>query len=252
MTIDCLLITRPHAEAAELAERLCDLDLNVVMQPAHEFAAVPLSAAIIIAFINAVRTGPAPLVIFTSTRAVNFGLQQLPRNQLAECQLAVIGPATAAALQQAGFHAVIQPDNGYTSEALLRKFDETCVQTQTAWIVAAEGGRDALFLGLQQRGVSAARMLVYERQAASISTAAERQLEQSAQVLSVWTSADAMHRLASGLSAAAWKQVCAGHWLVVSQRLADLAAGFAADVHISAGPGNADLAQAIRRLCVKH
>lgn len=251
MPIDCLLITRPQPEADELADQLSDLGLNTVIQPAHEFAAVPLSEAVLGAFQTALSAGPAPLVIFTSTRAVYFALQQIPVDQLAACQVAAIGPATARALEQAGLDSVIQPDQGYTSEDLLRKIDETSVQALTGWIVAAEGGRDALLSGLHQRGITAAKLLVYERQAATVTAETARQLEQSTRILSVWTSADAMQKLARGLSARAWQQVCAGHWLVVSQRLADIAPDTVASVQVSMGPGNADLAHSIRQLCVE-
>jgi uroporphyrinogen-III synthase len=258
MPFDCLLITRPQIEAEELAAQLGDLGLNIVIQPAREFAAVQPSDAVLSLLQHALdqtkHGEPAPLLIFTSTRAVHFTLLQLPGALLAACQLAAIGPATAAALQQAGFDSVIQPDVGYTSEDLLRKFDQASIQAQNGWIVAAEGGREALLRGLQQRGIAAERMLVYERRAATVSKKVQNQLEQSSHVLSVWTSADAMQQLSNGLSAAAWRKVCAGEWLVISPRLAQIAADkVAADrssrVHLSAGPGNEELARAIRKLC---
>jgi uroporphyrinogen-III synthase len=251
MPIDCLLITRPQPEANELADQLADLGLNTVIQPAHEFTSVPLGDAVLGAFQTASGAGPAPLVIFTSTRAVYFALQQIPADQLAACQLAAIGPATARALEQSGLGSVIQPDQGYTSEDLLRTLDESSVQALTGWIVAAEGGRDALLRGLRLRGITAGWLLVYERQAATILAETVRQLEQSTRILSVWTSADAMQKLARGLSARAWQQVCAGHWLVVSQRLADIAPDTAASVLVSKGPGNIDLAHSIRQLCME-
>lgn len=253
--IDCLLITRPRAQAEDLAERLSDLDWNIVIQPAHEFAAVTLSGTVLNAFQQALSERlsavTAPLLIFTSTRAVHFALQQLTREQLTACQLAAIGPATAVALQRAGFDAVIQPNDGYTSEDLLRKFDQASFQPRQAWVVAAEGGREALLRGLQERGVVAGRMLVYERRPAPIAKATVRQLEQSSQVLSVWTSADAIQQLANGLSATAWQRVRAGQWLVISQRLADIAADRGACASVSAGPGNVDLAFSIRQLCLQ-
>jgi uroporphyrinogen-III synthase len=245
---DCLLITRPQAEAENLAAQLGDLGLSIVIQPAHEFAAVQVSTAVLADLQQATHSGLAPLLVFTSTRAVHFALQQLPLECLSACQLAAIGPATALALQQAGFEDVIQPENGYTSEDLLRTLDRSSVRARQGWIVAAEGGREALLRGLQQRGVAAGKMLVYKRGPAPITGSTSGQLDQSKRILSVWTSADAIKQLAQGLSATAWQRVCAGHWLVVSQRLAGVAAELAADVSVSAGPGNADLAGSVRQL----
>ncbi|HKX54733.1 MAG TPA: uroporphyrinogen-III synthase, partial [Xanthomonadales bacterium] len=121
---DCLLITRPQAEAEDLAKRLAIPGLNKVLQPAHQFCPVDIGAAELLALQSATEKAAAPLLVFTSTRAVHFALQQLPAAWLSRCRLAAIGSATTTALQQAGLQDVIQPRPGYRSEDLLRTLDD--------------------------------------------------------------------------------------------------------------------------------
>jgi uroporphyrinogen-III synthase len=248
---DCLLITRPQAEAGELAALLSLNDVDVVLQPAHEFSQADISTAELEAIASAAATPPAPLLVFTSTRAVQFALQQLPLPLLRNCRLAAIGPATAAALQDAGLEEVLLPETGYRSEDLLQTLEARNVPSRQAWIVAAAGGRQALLEGLRQRGLDARMLLVYRRRPAPIPQNNQQALQQCRKVLSVWTSADAMQQLSRGLSPAAWRQVRAGEWLVVSQRLARSAETHGATVVRQApGPGNTELAAAIREILV--
>lgn len=247
---DCLLITRPQAEAEDLANRLAIPGLKKVLQPAHQFRPVEVGAAELQALQSATEKAVAPLLVFTSTRAVHFALQQLPAAFLGRCRLAAIGNATAMALQQAGQQAVIQPAVGYRSEDLLGTLDDLALPASDAWIVAAAGGRKALLEGLQQRGLNSRMLLVYQRQAAAVTAECQQELQQSRRILSVWTSADAMQQLSRGLSGPAWSRVCGGEWLVTSGRLADVATSFKpAAVHQSAGPGNAELAISIEQIC---
>jgi uroporphyrinogen-III synthase len=266
MPFDCLLITRPQTEAEELAAQLADLRLSVVIQPAHQFAAVQISAADLQALQHSAIAVSPPVLIFTSTRAVEFGLPQFPAELLSRCRLAAIGPATSVALRRGGLHSILQAGTGYTSEDLLKSLNELAVKPEQAWIIAASGGRQTLLQGLQQAGVDARIVFAYERLPVEVAGEAQDQLEQSGRILSVWTSANAMQQLApevsaghflrssprtaTSLSPAAWLKVCAGEWLVVSPRLAEIARGFQpAAVHVSGAPGNEELARCVRKLC---
>jgi uroporphyrinogen-III synthase len=251
---DCLLITRPRPEAEDLAERLCRNPkfppLRIVLQPAHEFCQADISDAGRTALQSAAEEDTPPLLVFTSTRAVHFALQQLPLSLLGRCQLAAIGAATATALQQAGLGDVLQPEAGYRSEDLLQTLDSSGLRSERAWIVAAAAGRNTLLKGLRQRGLEAHMLLVYRRLPAAVDPAGQAYLADSRRILSVWTSADAMQRLCSLLSPTAWQKVCAGEWLVVSQRLARSAERYRAAVaRQSTGPGNDELAAAITEIC---
>ena len=108
------------------------------------------------------------MLVFTSTRAVEFALPQLPRELLRSSKLAAIGPATAAALRAAGLDSILQAGAGYTSEDLLRGLGDSAMRVAEAFIVGAEGGRKALLEGLQQSGVMVHELFVYERQPADL------------------------------------------------------------------------------------
>lgn len=62
-------------------------------------------------------------IIFTSVNGVRIFLQQLenPADQLAGCQIAAIGPATAARIRQSGLRVALQPDT-YQAEGLIEAF----------------------------------------------------------------------------------------------------------------------------------
>ncbi len=160
MLFDLLLITRPLAEAQQLALQLADLPLKMVIQPAHEFKAATINSVKLERLQQSVTAKPSPLLVFTSPRAVQFALLQLPAELLAACQLAAIGPASAVALQAAGLESVIQASSGYTSEDLLQRLDETPLKADKAWIVAAAGGRssrvEAAVLAVEARAAAAA------------------------------------------------------------------------------------------------
>jgi uroporphyrinogen-III synthase len=251
MTSSCLLITRPPEEGRELARLVGDLDLRCVLLPAHEFAAVEPARDELEDLNRAAASGQPPLLIFTSTRAVEFGLPQLGIDLIRLCRLAAIGPATAAALQQAGLDQVLQPKGGYTSEDLLHSIANLGgTEVYQAWILAAAGGRKRLLAGLQEMGIKSRMLLVYDRRAAGLPEDQVRQLQSCDRIISVWTSADAMNLLSTRLAPETWKAVCAGDWLLTSQRLADIASPFhPAGVHFSSGPDNPALAAAIRRIC---
>lgn len=251
MSSPCLLITRPPEEGRELARLVGDMDLRCVLLPAHEFVAVQPARDELAQLETAAASANPPLVIFTSTRAVKFGLMQLGTGLLQSCMLAAIGSATAAALQQAGFSEVLQPSDGFTSEDLLKSIASLPAQRLSeAWILAAEGGRTLLLTGLQDMGINSRMLMVYERRAAALPEEQLRQLQTCDRVISVWTSTDAMKLLSARLAPDAWKKICAGEWLVISQRLAEFASQFSPHgLHFSSGPANPALAAAIRQIC---
>jgi uroporphyrinogen-III synthase len=195
----------------------------------------------------------APLVVFTSPRAVEHGLAQLPANLLAHCRVAAIGPTTAGQLRNAGIAVALQAEQGHTTEDLLAVVpapDPAAPdRARDAFILTAPGGRGALADGLRSRGYRPRLLPVYERKPADLDAATVESLRAAERVLSIWTSAEAMHSLAQRLPAECWKRVCAGEWLVISGRLARVARSFSpAEVHIAPGPSNADLVRAVRAL----
>lgn len=101
------------------------------------------------------------LVIFTSANAVRFGEPLLAQRR--DLTLAAIGPATARALNHAGYRISITPAAGYSSEHLLQHPRLKSLQGSRVLLVKGEGGRDLLQQELTQRGATISIAAVYER-----------------------------------------------------------------------------------------
>lgn len=237
MTRYHVLITRPQPEAAELASSLADAGMSPVLMPAYGFEATPPGPSLE-AFC---RSPGRKLIIFTSKRAVAYGLPGLSADLLQAADVAAIGPATAAALESAGCAVSVVPEGGYTSEDLLQH-PGLLSRPGTALILAAPGGRTALAEGLERAGWRASMAFVYRRVELEPAAAEVQRLLLADNVVSVWTSENAMRSLAVRLPGAAWKKVCQGTAVVTSERLRKaLQALGARHVVVAAGPGNSHL-----------
>jgi uroporphyrinogen-III synthase len=242
-----VLITRPQAQAERLAGLLARVGIDSIVQPAQEFRPRSLDSS---ERQGLTALGPPLLVVFTSPRAVEFGLPQLPPEMLGPARIAAIGPATARALAAAGKPAEIQPEDGYTSESLLEVLaGEAARNAENALVVCAPGGRELLVEKLNKLGWAARPLWVYERRAAEIRPEALVAIEGADRLLTVFTSADAMNSLSQRIRPSAWFAICRGEWLVISERLQRLARAFGPSrIHLAPGPHNADLATAIRSM----
>jgi uroporphyrinogen-III synthase len=239
-----VLITRPAPESGQLAERLSGTGLEVVELPAYRFE--PALPGFDLA--RAWRPKARRLAIFSSTRAVEFGLRQLPAGFLDGVEVAAIGPATANALAAAGHPASIVPEQGFTSEDLLGHPD-LATAAGVALIFAAPGGRQTLRKALAARGWSVRVATVYRRVELEPGAAQVDMLERAGRLVSVWTSASAMQILQARLPAAAWRNICQGVCVTTSKRLRDrLKAAGAAAVQVTEGPGNEAILDGILQL----
>jgi uroporphyrinogen-III synthase len=188
------------------------------------------------------------LAVFTSPRAVRFGLACIPQDQLHDLEFAVTGSATRAALEACGHPAALQAGAGYTSEDLL-KLPELAVDAGDAWIFCAPDGRETLAEGLDKLGWKVVKAMVYERvplhpDAESINT-----LLGAEDLISVWTSTSAIQLARECLPAGAWKKILTSPALVISTRIQHhLQELGATSVELADGPGNPELLQSILRL----
>lgn len=241
MSFSHVLITRPEPEASRLAEALAAHGVAALSLPAFRFE--PLEPAL-----------PEPrdwhaaarrLAVFVSPRAVHHGVPQLPGGFLDTAQIAALGPATAQALHAAGLGVDLQPEAPFTSESLLAAPGLT-PGPGCAVLFAAPGGREALHRGLEALGWQVHRAMVYQRLAEPPAGQAVERLRDAAGVLSIWTSATAMARLLDVLPPDVREVVLAGCFLVISERLAELARQRgAAQVRLAPGPDNQSLGQAV-------
>lgn len=104
---------------------------------------------------------PADIVVFVSVNAVRFGLPALAGS---DALIAAIGPATAAALAEAGCETDIAPAAGFDSEALLSALAAIDVDGKRVLIVRGDGGRELLAGALQRRGADVRYLQVYQRE----------------------------------------------------------------------------------------
>jgi uroporphyrinogen III methyltransferase/synthase len=114
----CVLVTRPAAQAAALAEPLAELGAEVIAAPAIEIApadAAPLESALR-------RAGDFDWLAVTSPNGVaavfeRLGAMGLDARALGGVRVAAVGPGTAAALRRRGIAADLVPD-AFTTAAL--------------------------------------------------------------------------------------------------------------------------------------
>lgn len=253
MSFTHVFISRPRKESEELADMLTTIGLQSIVQPAFSYLQVDARASQQEVFDEMAMAGSAALVVFTSPRSVAHGLAQLPDDIRYRAKIAAIGPATTKALGDAGIRVNVIPRKGYTSEALLETLAaeraSAGAERPFAFIIAAPGGRQALFEGLGEQGWEPRLVKVYAPQQATLDKTSLKKLSEASGVLSVWTSANAMKALSQRLPPAIWFQLCQGDWLVISERLRRFARAYGpARIHLSSGPGNQELFAAIRNL----
>lgn len=105
------------------------------------------------------------IVVFISGNAVHYAtelVQKLGLNFHGK-QLATVGTATEAVLQEHGYHANIVPATGSSSEALLTHESLQQVAKQKILIVRGIGGREHLRQELEARGAQVDYAEVYRR-----------------------------------------------------------------------------------------
>lgn len=244
MTPTHVLVTRPRPEGDELADALERAGIAAVRMPAFRFE----PSGVTIGPDEAWRAADSRLLLFTSPRAVAFGLPATGALLRVGGIPVSIGPATSRALASHGLEAVQAPGPPWDSETLLehlaKRFEPGAVV-----ILAAPGGREALQRGLEQAGWNVRMAPVYARVPVEPAREQVERLEQAGHLASVWTSGNALRHILPALTGRARERVLAGIALVVSERLATLAQaqGFA-DVRVAEGPGNAELLESLQRL----
>jgi uroporphyrinogen-III synthase len=101
------------------------------------------------------------VIIFTSANAVRFGASFL--DQKRDLTLAAIGPATARALNQAGYRVAIQPAESFDTEGLLMHPKLEHVSGHRILMIKGGDGRLMLQQELVRRGATVVSADVYER-----------------------------------------------------------------------------------------
>ena len=250
-----VLITRPLPEARQLADLLDNAGIGSIVMPLYDFS--ERKPDITINEVFAASAG-RKLAVFTSPRAVEFGLRHLPSDTLVGLEIAAIGEATRRQLEKAGLKVDWKPATGFTSEDLLavaglslaeNSGGEGAFNAGAAIIVTAPGGRDALQTGLQEKGWMVSKALVYQRQSLTPHEQSVADIIDSQDLLSIWTSTSSLNDAQKRLPASAWTKILNSPALVISARIKHhLQQLGASDITLANGPGNADLLQSICKL----
>ncbi len=240
-----ILVTRPLEASRQLADQLDATGLTAILMPFYGFSAHKPSDKF-----TSVWSGVKQrrLAVFTSPRAVSFGLPHIPPGGLENLEFAAIGSATRVSLEKAGHQVHLQSPTGYTSEDLLQ-LDELTVEAGEAIIFCAPGGREAMARGLSELGWDVIKAMVYERVPLRPGPEQVDAVLECEDLLSVWTSVSALELARELLPAEAWKKILYAPALVISDRIQHYLQQLGARrVELADGPANADLLQSILRL----
>ena len=218
-----ILVTRPEQQAMPLCRLLEAEGAHTLRLPAIDIK--PLGSRREIA----AQLGPLAAfdaIIFSSANAVRFGAPLLEQQR--DLCLAAIGPATARALNQAGYRVAVQPDESFDSESLLRhpRFDHPA--GRRILLIKGSNGRPYLERELRQRGALVVAADVYHRVPAVPSQAALAALLDSfsagaVQVItatSLEIAANLLQVAAHGAAPALRDEFERVHWLVPGARVA--------------------------------
>jgi len=157
-----VVLTRPRAAAEALALTLRKAGARVFVFPALAIEEMPATPSLESALAG---LASFDLAVFVSANAVEKGLAAARRRGAwpARLPVAAIGEATAEALRNSGFDAVISPAERHDSDALLALPQLRDVAGRAIIVFRGEGGRERLKEVLEARGARVTYAECYRR-----------------------------------------------------------------------------------------
>jgi uroporphyrinogen-III synthase len=215
-----VLVTRPEQQAMPLCLLLENQGASTLRLPVIEIKATAEGGREAAGRLGALED--FDVIIFTSANAVRFGAALL--DQKRDLTLAAMGPATARALNLAGYRVAVQPPQAFDSESLLRHPMLERPAGRRILIVKGADGRAFLEQELAQRGAQVMTADVYQRVPAVPSHAVlaallDRFTAGAVQVVTA-TSVDIARSLLGMASPALRGELERVHWLVPGARVA--------------------------------
>lgn len=214
-----VLVTRPRHQAAALCRLLEEQGATVERLAAMEIEPIDEHRE------WAARLGDLDkfgLIIFSSANAVRYGAALLEQRR--DLPLAAIGPATARALNQAGYRVAVQSSEGADSESLLRHPKLNAVAGERVLLVKGKRGRELLEQELARRGAEVSVAEVYQRVCARPSDAELQALEARFAAREIQAVTATSVEIAANLLALATPRLRRAfdrvHWVVPSTRVA--------------------------------
>lgn len=149
-----VLVTRPERQADGLVQAIESEGGVAIRFPVIE--ARPTAQADVIAMTETLQI--PNIAILVSANAVRFGLRYA-----GDAAIAVVGPATARAVEQSGRQVDIRSPGGFNSEQLLATPELQDVAGKVVRIIRGNGGRELLASTLRERGAVVEYLEVYRR-----------------------------------------------------------------------------------------
>jgi uroporphyrinogen-III synthase len=163
-----VLVTRPRTQAVELVDAIESRGGRAYCFPVLDI--LPFDELNIR---NSVaHLGHPDIAVFVSRNAVEFGIGFTDG-----AEIAVVGPATARAVVDAGRVVDIQPAAGFDSEHLLAEARLQNVAGKRVRIIRGSNGRELLAEELKRRGAMVEYLSVYERRLPRVSPQSLADLE---------------------------------------------------------------------------
>lgn len=236
-----VLVTRPRQQAGELIAAIERRGGIAIAFPAIEI--VPRDPALVKTAVRALAT--PDITVFVSSNAVEHGLTY------AGGELAAIGPATAAAIRDAGSEVDICPQEGFDSEHLLREPGFADVDGKTVRIIRGNAGREHFANALRKRGARVNYLATYDRRqpqyAATDLDALEKRWRNSEVQAVIAMSVQSLQNLAALLPDWCREQLRFTPLVTPAVRvLKEAQSAFpGCAVTLAAGPGNDDIVDAV-------
>ncbi|MFC5473853.1 uroporphyrinogen-III synthase [Paraherbaspirillum soli] len=194
-----VVITRPAAQAAELAQQIAARGRQPVIFPLLEILPLNDSAPLQAALAQLDRYA---LVVFVSPNAIDAAFRYLSHwpQQVA---IGIVGEGSRIALARHAVNGqnatIFSPaDPAKTdSEGLLQALDLPALRDRQVLIVRGESGRELLADALLAAGIKVVPVAAYRRQAPALTTTVEAQLRQLLNTENAWivTSSEALRIL---------------------------------------------------------
>jgi len=214
-----VLVTRPEQQAAPLCRLLESQGADTLRLPAIEVKALGDRREL------AARLGALDdfdLIVFTSANAVRFGASLLEQKR--DLPLAAIGPATARALNHAGYRVAVQPLQSFDSESLLAHPRLSHPAGHRILLIKGGNGRAMLEQELTRRGAQVVPADVYQRvpttPGLAVLTALHRKFAAGAVQVITATSLEIARNLLALATPDLRGEFERAHWLVPGERVA--------------------------------
>ena len=232
-----VVVTRPEAQADELAAPLRAIGAVVVTIPAIAIGPPADDGAALDAAVGRLRNGEYQWLVVTSPNGARAVAERLGSRGVAHTRVAAIGPGTAEVLEAAGIATDLVPP-AFVAESLLEAFPDPPVSGDGAprvLLARAAVARDVLPVGLRDRGWDVDVVEAYRTSPARLG-GPERTAVSNADVVT-FTSSSTVEAFCAGVGVDAVPPVvaCIGPVTADTARTVGLEVAVEAVVHTTSG-----------------